>query len=453
MRRLRSWFGRWSLRARLMAIGLLGVAGALAIGSGILYGVLSFAVSSTIDQQARSSADQVAAMVNAGRLPDPVPISGAELIQIVDGQGRVVGGSVTADRLTPLLRPAELQAAAGGQVVSVPGARAGLSGPLQVAVVTAGPAAARVQVLAAVRTGDAEHSKLVLRRTLLVTFPLMLAAMALIAHRVIGAALRPVESLRAAADRISGAGQADRLPVPRTSDEIHALAITLNSMLDRLQQSRARQRDFVADAAHELRSPLAAIAMQLEVAERLDEAGDLPGQVLPDVQRLAGLVDDLLMLARIDADRRGPARTETVDLAELVRGLAPRYPTAPVTFLGAAGVLVQADPEELRRAVSNLIDNAVRHARTRVEVRVATAAGVAEVRVSDDGDGIPIADRQRVFERFTRLDEARDREAGGSGLGLPIAAELVRRAGGTLTLTDSPFRSGICALIALPRAG
>jgi signal transduction histidine kinase len=278
---------------------------------------------------------------------------------------------------------------------------------------------------------------------LLVTFPLLLGALAVIAWRVIGWTLRPVEQLRAGAEQISrtrrigGPAERERLPVPPAADEIRALAITLNEMLDRLAETQERQRAFVADAAHELRSPLASIQAQLEVAQRLDEGGTLPADLMVDVKRLSGLVEDLLLLARADADTRPPARLAAVDARDLVAELSVTYRHArvPVTLHADEPVIIMCAAEELRRAISNLLDNAVRHAKTRVDVTTSVDHDQAVISVSDDGAGVQPADRERVFERFTRLDDSRGRSSGGTGLGLAIVRELVTRAGGTVALT------------------
>jgi signal transduction histidine kinase len=248
-----------------------------------------------------------------------------------------------------------------------------------------------------------------------------------------------VEGLRAGAARISGTGRDERLPVPDTADEVHALAVTLNDMLDRLATSRERQRTFVADAAHELRSPLASMRTQLEVAQRLGEGGELADDLLADVQRLSRMVEDLLLLARAGADRQAPSRRESFDAQPLLGEVAGRYAAArvPVRVADGSAVFVSADREELRRVLSNLVDNAVRHAGTEVVLGAEVREGEGLLTVTDDGPGIPLADRQRVFDRFTRLDDARSRDAGGSGLGLAIVRELLHRSGGSITLTDA----------------
>ena len=296
---MRPFWSRLSLRSRLMVVGLAGVAVALLLGGLLLYAAMVTTLDRSVQSEARASAKEVATLVDAGRLPDPVPVSGAQVVQVIDSRHRVVGGSATADRLTPLVSPAELTRLTAGGSITVPGHRTGLSGALEVAAVEAGPSRERVAVVAAVPTADLETSRRVLRTLLLVFFPLFLTALGVIAWRVIGSALRPVEALRHGAERIGqGTPDDERLPVPPTGDEVAALATTLNGMLDRLAAAQTKQRSFVADAAHELRSPLASMRTQLEVAARVGETGGLPAGLLPEVQRLSGLVEDLLVLAR-----------------------------------------------------------------------------------------------------------------------------------------------------------
>ena len=444
-------FWTMSLRARLMIIGLAGVGIALIMGGLAFFGALTYSVNRTMDNEALASAQEVAAMVDENRLPSPIPVSGAHVVQVVDAQQRVIGGSVTADRLTPLLRPNELATALGGEAVLLDGVRVGTSEPLRVRAITAGSANAPVSVIIGLPFGDVLATRTALRNALLITFPLLLAALAAIAWRVIGWTLQPVEQLRAGAEQISRTGRirgsawGERLPVPTAADEIRALAVTLNEMLDRLADAQERQRSFVADAAHELRSPLASIQAQLEVAGRLGDGGTLPSDLMPDVKRLTGLVEDLLLLARADADTKPPARLTRVDARELLADVTVSYAGARVlvALVAKKPVMIMVEAGELHRAVGNLVDNAVRYARTQVEVAARVDQGWAVISVSDDGPGIAREDRERVFERFTRLDDARGRNSGGAGLGLAIVRELVTRAGGTVAFTavEAPWRT------------
>ena len=442
-----------SLRARLMAVGVTGVALALALGSLVLYAVLTVTVNRTVDDSASATARAVAAMVDDNTVPDPLPVSGSQIVQVVDSSGAMVSASVSADRLTPLLRPPELVKALAGERISVPGARAGLAGNLRAIAVQAGPSSASRSIIVAVPVGDIEESQRILRYTLLVAYPPLVVIMALVAWRVIGWTLRPVETLRSGAARISGSDQDERLAVPESADEIRALALTLNDMLDRLAAARERQRAFVADAAHELRSPLASMRTQLEVAQHLGEGGELAADLLADVTRLSALVEDLLLLARAGENANHPPVRESVDVRALLVATANRYAGArvPVTVAGGPSVYASTNAGELRRVLANLVDNAVRHARSGVSLQARTESGHAVLTVADDGPGIPAAERERVFERFARLDDARDRDAGGTGLGLAIVRELVRRSGGSISLQDNASGTGIVAVVHLPR--
>jgi signal transduction histidine kinase len=304
----------------------------------------------------------------------------------------------------------------------------------------AGTAADPLTVIAAVSVASVAGSLRIVEVGLALGGPLLLALFAAIAWVAVGRALRPVATLRLGAEEITGTGQSRRLPLPAAHDEIHRLGVTLNSMLDRLEEAGRRQRGFVADAAHELRSPLASMRAQLEVAYRHPERASwerLAAGALADTLRLGRMVEDLLALARLD-ERPGALQARELELGEVAREVAGRLPEAgaEVRLEMDGGARVRGDRQALGRVVQNLLDNAVRHAASRVEVSVACEGGVAVLAVADDGPGIPAADRERVFERFTRLDDARSREHGGAGLGLAIAREIVRAHGGELTAED-----------------
>ena len=423
---------------RLVLLSTAALAIGLAIGVVALTAVLRFGLERATDDAANRTADEVAALLDEGRLPDPIPVGGTTLVQVLDEQGRVLAASAGADRLVAALPPEELTAALSGPQ-TVPGASFGVNGPMRVVAQQAGPSSSPGIVVVGVPAGDIDDAVRIARTALIVGYAVLLAVLAAVAWRLVGATLRPVEALRAGAEKITGAGSNDTLPVPRSADEIRRLANTLNDMLNRLESSRRRQRAFVADAAHELRSPLASLRTQLDVALVTGTETDT-ADLLAEVDRLTGLVDDLLLLAR--ADDAAPPSQEVLNLAELAREVVARYPDArvPVTLLraGTDGVLVRANPTALARVLANIVDNAVRYASTGVAVSVgpAEAGGAAVLAVTDDGPGIPAADRARVFERFTRLHDARDRNTGGSGLGLAIVGELVRQQGGSVTLDD-----------------
>ncbi|MFG2046533.1 ATP-binding protein [Micromonospora sp. NPDC048935] len=443
-----------------MAIGVFGLTIGLALGGVVLLGALGFVLQRTVDTEAFRTADAVALLAAEDALPDPLPVAGGQVrVQVVDGQGRIRAASIDADRLVPMVRPERLDHD-GRQRLEVPAERVGLVGPVRVVAVPAGTAADPLTVLVARSMADVRHSTHAVRVILLVAFPLLVAVLAGVAWRVVGATLRPVEALRRGAEEITGRAGTGRLPVPASADEIHRLAVTLNGMLDRLESGRVRQRAFVSDAAHELRSPLTNIRTELEVAQRLADRTDwkaVTANLLADTDRLSRLVDDLLLLARLD--EAPPARgTGPVELGALLVEVAARYPSPPVRVMTPPGPLwTTGNADELRRVLANLVDNAVRHAYATV-VLAAEAAPVTRrtvgayhlVTVTDDGPGVPAADRERVFDRFTRLDDGRARDDGGAGLGLAIVRELVRRAGGSITLTDAPERHGLRVCLLLP---
>ena len=245
-----------------------------------------------------------------------------------------------------------------------------------------------------------------------------------------------------------------RVPVPPARDEVARSAETMNRMLDRLHEGHESQRRLVSDASHELRSPLASIRQHAEVARTHEDrfsVGELSGVVLADSLRMQKLVDDLLLLAR--ADERSPRlRRRPVDLDDVVFEEARRLRDETDLRIDTSAVSagrVSGDGTALRRIVRNLGDNAARHARTTVAFRLEERRGRAVLHVDDDGGGIAAAERERVFERFVRLDEGRTRDAGGAGLGLAIVAELVAAHGGAVTVDDSPI-GGARVTIALP---
>ncbi|MEU1846178.1 MULTISPECIES: sensor histidine kinase [Micromonospora] len=441
-----------------MALGVLGLVLGFALGGALLLGALGWTLQRSVDEEALRTADAVALLTAEDALPDPLPVAGGQLrVQVVDGQARIRAASIDADRLVPMLGPDELRPGQRQRLV-VDGQRVGMSGPVRVVTVPAGTPQEPRTVLVAKSLSDVRHSLHVVRNLLLVGFPLLVAGLAVVAWRVVGATLRPVEELRSGAAEITGRAGAERLPVPAGQDEIHRLAVTLNDMLDRLAASRDRQRAFVADAAHELRSPLTNMRTELEVARRLGGDTDWPAvadDLLADTERLGRLVDDLLLLARLDEQAARPSPVGPVELGGLLRAVAARYPSPPVRLVVPSGAWwVEGDPGELRRVLVNLVDNALRHAHGAVELAVTGPTGAYHlVTVTDDGPGVPAADRERVFARFTRLDDARARDAGGAGLGLAIVRELVRRAGGTVELADATpgaVAPGLRATVRLP---
>jgi signal transduction histidine kinase len=293
-----------------------------------------------------------------------------------------------------------------------------------------------------------------LTASLVVGVPLLATLLGVLTWLLVGRALRPVENLRLQAAGISAADFGRRLEVPPTGDELSRLAVTINDMLARLDASVSRQRRFVADAAHELRSPVASIRAQLEVAEaQVPPDGRTAEHALAeDARRLSALVDDLLALASLDA--HPIPRSDPVDLDDVVLDevLSVRLRSSGVVDISRlSGARVLGDRAMLARAVRNVLDNAARYASSAVRVQLTASADTVTLVVADDGLGIPPDDRQRVFERFTRLDGARGRDAGGVGLGLAIVHDVVTAHGGRVTIGDN--HPGTELMIVLPSCG
>jgi signal transduction histidine kinase len=450
------WWARQSLRARLTLLATALFSFAVATGAILVLILQRQALLRVLDASAQRSAADIAQQIRNGKQSTTVipTTAGVLEVQVVDAGDHVIAASPGADRFVPLLTAEQVRAVRAG-------ARPEIDSPTSDARLRVlGTAVGTRTVLAATDLKQIDDSLEILRRVALIGSPLAVLLMAVATYTVVALTLRPVAELRHGAAEITAAGLADqRLPVSSAQDEIHRLAVTLNAMLDRIDTATKRQRTFVGDAAHELRSPLASLRVQLEVAQRLGPEEDVPtlvDEVLVDVGRLDRLVDDLLALARQD-EAGGVRRSEPVAMDELVNTVAAGYLHArvPVTVAQNAPATVQGDPDGLRRVVINLVDNAVRHARSEVALAVETGilAGraIVTVRVSDDGAGIPAGERERVFDRFYRLHASRSRESGGTGLGLSIVRDLVRAHGGTVRLASRPDgRSGLQATVILP---
>ena len=427
--------GRWWLNRSLRTRLVLSAAGplvlALVIGTVAVAAVFSAGRIRDLDAQTRAEAEQVSALVEGGQVPVtlPVPAGSPLLVQVLDAEGTVVAAGPAASRVLPLVDRA------GAQVgTDEAGSYAGV--PLRLRVEKVGS----LRVVVAAPLGDVRRALHALGIVLLLVVPLLVLATVLTVYWVTGLALRPVENLRRAAEELSRNPTADdALPVPPGADELSRLAQTLNQLLSSVHRLVAQQERFVADAAHELRSPLTALRVQLEVAQA-HPRGVVVTELLDDLHaealRLAGLVDDLLALARWEGG--AALQRRRVDLRELASAQGP-----PAMVLG--------DEQALSRLVHNLTSNAHRYGAT-VRVTTSIDGGEAVLAVDDDGPGIPVADRERVFDRWVRLDEARDRGQGGSGLGLALVREIAKLHGGDVSVTDSAL-GGARFELRLPLAG
>ncbi|GAA4208057.1 HAMP domain-containing sensor histidine kinase [Streptosporangium oxazolinicum] len=267
-----------------------------------------------------------------------------------------------------------------------------------------------------------------------------------------GRTLAPVERIRTEMAEITASDLSRRMPVPATEDEMAQLTETINATLERLEHAVENQRRFASDASHELRTPLTGLRTKLELAI-FDPESENPLETmrsaLADAERLQVLIEDLLLLARLDAGVRGPP--EPIDLAELVVSEVERRPSRHEVLLKLdPGVVVRGSRVQLGRLLTNLLANADRHAVSEVRVQVRGERDEAVLEVTDDGLGIPAGERERVFQRFTRLDSARSRDAGGTGLGLPIARDIAMAHRGRLYAADSTTGRGARLVLRLP---
>ena len=426
------------MRTTVAALAVVGVA--LVAGAVALIAVLRVELTQEVHATTRLRAVELAADLRSGTRPAALAVDGGDpedlLIQVLDERGQVVASSPNVRGMASVARLR-------------PGASATVGVPidnddfLAVAVAAATPQGQRTVVVARALDMIGEATQIV-TALLAAGIPALLLLVAATTWRVVGRALAPVEAIRREVDEVSAAQLHRRVPDPPGGDEVARLARTMNRMLDRLQRAHERQRRFVADASHELRSPVASIRQHAEVAmahpERTSTA-ELAGTVLADGLRIQRLVEDLLLLARADEHGLVPRRRQ-VDLDDLVFEEARRLRHASdlrVEVGAVAATQVEGDPVSLRRILRNLGDNAARHANASISFALAERDGAAVLAVDDDGPGIPQADRERVLERFVRLDDARARDAGGSGLGLAIVAELVAAHGGTIDITASPL--------------
>lgn len=283
--------------------------------------------------------------------------------------------------------------------------------------------------------------------------PIIIGVAATASYRLVRRSLQSMDAIRSQVAEISTSDLAERVPVPTSRDEISALAVTMNEMLERLEAGHRAQQRFLSDASHELRSPLATIISGLEAAEAHPELLDAELAVdtlLPEAHRMRVLIEDLLLLARAD-EQSLIVRIEEVPLDELAEVEAARVRRDGCTVhtaISAARLI--GDRAAVSRVIRNLVDNAVRHAKSRVDIAVGSQDSNVILTVSDDGPGIAAADRARVFERFVRLDSDRARSGGGTGLGLAIVAEIVAAHGGTVSIGDRRG-GGTTIIVTLPQ--
>jgi len=434
--RPRRWLARLgTVRVRITLVATAVVAVALIAGSFVLVSMLSSRLSDTVRTSAQTQADQVAAaLAESGVAALRLPEDDDRLIQVLDGDNEVVVSS------SEEIGPGLLSDVAPGKSAPITVAFDD-DGYLAVATVT-DTSQGRYTVVAAHALDQVAESRGALTTLLAAGVPILLVLLGLTTWRVVGGALAPVEAIRREVDEVSARELHRRVPQPGGDDEISRLAATMNRMLARLESARLRQQQFVSDASHELRSPMASIRAHVEVAIAHPDRGttrELAETVLAESLRVQQLVENLLVLARADEQHSAPMH-QPVDLDDLVFSAAQRLrgrtDVAMDTSRVSAG-RVRGDAALLRRVIDNLLDNAVRHAISRVEVSLREDGDLVLLRVDDDGQGVAHEDRDVIFARFSRLDDARARDDGGAGLGLAIVAEVVTGHGGTVSLTES----------------
>lgn len=396
--------------------------------------VISEVIADVAWQDTQQQAVLVAAAIRAGSLPPVIKpsVSGVDLVQVVSPSGHVLAASPAAsgEPMAKLIPPPG-GSMEDGQTCATPE-----PGCLRITALRAdGPES---PVVYAARRSTTLTSTTFVDSIVAAQAAVLTAAVGWIAWEVTGRILRPVEAARSQLATITLNHLSDRIAEPEGDDEIAKLIHTLNQTLLRLERATHEQRRFVTDASHELRTPLAGLRVKLEEAQMYPQDRDVDGLLaagLSDLDRLQTIMGDLLLLAGLESS--ASTVREKVDLADLTRTeLGRRADRVPVRASLTEGVTVEGVSSQLTRVLTNLLDNAQRHARERVEVEVRRDSGQAIMAVCDDGPGIPEADRERIFERFTRLDTARSREHGGTGLGLAIASDVVRSHSGTIAVLD-----------------
>ena len=430
------------------------VALALAAGGLLLVVLVHRSLVGSLDAAGLARAHDVGALGAAGRLQGSVASTGEEssVVQVMDRAGRVIAASpnITGDAAVltsaPRRRARQVLTLSGLPIADTGQAFRVVAEPVQL---PDGPG--WVYVATSLAQVDLTTGRVAV--LLACGLPLLLVVVAAATWRAVGRALRPVEQIGSSAARIGGTEPGARVPVPASGDEIARLAQTMNAMLARIDMAVVRQREFVGDASHELRSPLAALQAEIDVAlthPDQDVAPELLTRLSSQTERMAHLLDGLLFLARAD-EGAAQLRHTPVDLDELVLAEVRRLRErgAVVALIGPAAARIQGSSSDLSRLLRNLGDNAAAHARSRVTLGLQVEGDQAVVTVADDGPGIPRADRDRVFERFTRLDHARARTVagGGAGLGLAICKQIVEGHNGQIALEAS---AGACFVVRLP---
>ena len=430
-----------SVRVRVTLSAMLAVGCALGVSAAIVEATFAHErqhiLITTAQEQAR-----VVSTLNPDLTPPfqllPTDSLESGLVQVLHS-GKVVAASRELRREPPLWEPGDPQIQTNNYVL------AGQARDVHVVEVPVSFGTTHDNVVVVTSLDQYDSSLRYVHGLLEIGLPILLLVVGAICWAIVGWAFRPIEALRREVADVAAVSAAHRVAEPSTDDEVGRLARTLNSMLDRIEASTLRERRFVSDASHELRSPIANIRTEIEVALHHPDRAEWPrvaSEVLAQDERMGQLVESLLMLARsveghLAAAEPNARPADLAAVAEEVVSEAAAQATGLSVVAQTHPTPVQVPAVYLERIAANLVDNACRYARSRVDVRVSSYAGQAVLRVSDDGPGVPAQDRGRIFERFVRLDEARDRTHGGFGLGLAIVADLCRAFGGTIEISDA----------------
>lgn len=428
---MRRWMSSVRIRTTAAAVALVGIA--LLIGGVTMVLSLRHALTDNIRTSAELRAHEIARSLTT----DPGLRLGntgdEQLVQIINQHGRVVASTpnVTGTPAIALSDPDQ------STVIDVP-----FDDDKFLAVVDTTDG--QLDVVVAQSLDRVSETTATVTRLLAIGLPALLLLMGGISWLMAGRALAPVRSMSREVDEISATQLTRRVADRGATDEIADLAATMNRMLDRLQQGHIRQQRLVSDASHELRSPIAAIRQHAEVAMAHPDRvllADLADTVHAESLRLQGLVDDLLLLAKAD-EQTLSHRRQLVDLDDLVMAEATRLRATTTHTIDTTAVSagrISADLAAMHRVVRNLADNSARYSRSRIAFFLSETGGTVRLDIDDDGPGIPLADRDRVFDRFVTVDDSRARPHGGAGLGLAIVRELVRTEGGAVSIADSPL--------------
>jgi len=456
---------RWrnSVRFRSTAIVVVMVGASLAVGLFVIDQWLSVALRNDVGNRSSRVVESMAAALTQGQVPAELFSSPAEFQQRISSEQGPMGNIEDFDEVIsstyfyldgPAFSQLKVRGVDGQGRLVLFGRNAPMMPPADESFEVTRTVPTRwgeLTIHAVSSVGEVDRSVAAFRNVLIPLFLLLTFSAGYLTWKMTGVALVPVGAMTRRVREITATGGLDsRVPVSPIGDEVTDLGETLNAMLDRVEAAAIRQRQFVSDASHELRSPISSIRAQLESALRSPEPTDWPEVarvVLAEDERLDHLVANLLALARIDEGRATP-RGE-VDLDDIVLAQRSRMSSVALDLSGVLAGRVWGNQDELTSVVRNLLDNAARHSEGRVSVGVQTVGPWVVLRVGDDGPGILPEERASVFERFTRLQAGRARDQGGAGLGLALTKRIVEQHGGRITVEDDPL-GGACFVVALP---